>query len=261
MRVPIFGIDPVPASHAIVIGASSGGVSALLELVPGAARSQCGALAWCCMWARNTASCRNCWARAASCRPLHPQDGQALKPGTIYVAPPDHHMLFTADMVRLSRGPRENHARPALDPLFRCAALEWRERVIGVVLTGDLDDGTAGLQAIKACGGTAVVQDPAARSSPACRPVRWPTWRWIFACRWPRSRRCWRGWRAGRRAQPAPVPDTGARQSRFLRESKPWRTWRSRHAVHTDLSRLRRRLVGTQGHEAPALSLPHRPRL
>src|SRR5687768_2900260 len=92
---------------------------------------------------------------------VHARDGQPLERGTLYVAPPDHHMLFGATAIRLSRGPRENHARPALDPLFRSAALEWRDRAVGVVLTGYLDDGTAGLAAIKACGGTTVVQDPA----------------------------------------------------------------------------------------------------
>lgn len=100
-------------------------------------------------------------SRRAAWPAVHPQHGQTLEPGTIYVAPPDRHMLFKGDMIQLSRGPRENHARPALDPLFRSAALEWRKRVIGVVLTGDQDDGTAGLAAIKACGGIAIVQDPA----------------------------------------------------------------------------------------------------
>jgi two-component system chemotaxis response regulator CheB len=83
-----------------------------------------------------------------------------LEPGTIYVAPPDHHLLLTPENLELSRGPRENHARPAIDPLFRSAALEWGARAIGLVLTGHLDDGTAGLGAIKACGGQAIVQDP-----------------------------------------------------------------------------------------------------
>jgi two-component system, chemotaxis family, protein-glutamate methylesterase/glutaminase len=151
---------PVPRPHAIVIGASSGGVSALLELVaglPADLNAVIGVVLH--VGSRHSIlpellSHRACWPAA------HPQDGQALEPGTIHVAPPDHHMLFTASSVFLSRGPRENHARPALDPLFRSAALAWRERVIGVVLTGDLDDGTAGLAAVKACGGTAIVQDP-----------------------------------------------------------------------------------------------------
>lgn len=87
-------------------------------------------------------------------------DGTVAVPGTIYVAPSDHHMLLDAGRIRLSRGAKENHARPAIDPLFRTAALEYGSRVIGVVLTGLLDDGAAGLRAIKDCGGTTVVQAP-----------------------------------------------------------------------------------------------------
>jgi two-component system chemotaxis response regulator CheB len=97
----------------------------------------------------------------------HAADGEELRPGRIYVAPPDEHMLFTPGRVRLSRGPRENHARPAVDPLFRSVALGWGSRAIGVVLTGDLDDGTAGLAAIKECGGIAVVEDPATALEPS----------------------------------------------------------------------------------------------
>jgi two-component system, chemotaxis family, protein-glutamate methylesterase/glutaminase len=91
---------------------------------------------------------------------VHVDDGQPPLPGRIYVAPPDHHVLLDGDSLRLSKGPKEHHARPAIDPLFRSAALSRGKDVIGVVLTGLLDDGTAGLQAIKQCGGVAVVQDP-----------------------------------------------------------------------------------------------------
>jgi two-component system chemotaxis response regulator CheB len=90
----------------------------------------------------------------------HPSDGELIEKGRIYVAPPDYHLLVNKGSMRVVRGPQENRFRPAIDALFRSAARAYGSRVIGVVLTGYLDDGTVGLQAVKKCGGVAIVQAP-----------------------------------------------------------------------------------------------------
>jgi two-component system, chemotaxis family, protein-glutamate methylesterase/glutaminase len=157
----------MPAPNVIVIGASTGGVSALFELaagLPAAINAVIGVV----LHVGGNASLMPELLRARCALPaVHPADGDRLESGKIFVAPPDHHMLFTRDAVRLTRGPRENHARPAIDPLFRSVAIEWGPRAIGVVLTGALDDGTAGLAAIKECGGVAIVQDPLTAVDPS----------------------------------------------------------------------------------------------
>ncbi len=88
------------------------------------------------------------------------ENGMLIENGHVYLPAPDHHLLVVDNRIMLGRGPRENMVRPAIDPLFRSAALHYGPRVIGVVLSGFLSDGAAGLTAIKRCGGMALVQDP-----------------------------------------------------------------------------------------------------
>jgi two-component system chemotaxis response regulator CheB len=94
-------------------------------------------------------------------------DGQRLAPGRVYVAVPNRHLMVQDGRIRLTRGPRECFARPSIDVLMRSAAYEFGERVIGVVMTGTLDDGTGGLWAIKDRGGLAIVQSPEEAAFPS----------------------------------------------------------------------------------------------
>jgi two-component system, chemotaxis family, protein-glutamate methylesterase/glutaminase len=99
-------------------------------------------------------------SRHAAFRPALATDGERFERGRIYIGPPDSHLLLKTATMLVTKGARENRSRPAIDPWFRSAAVAHGPRVIGVVLTGMLDDGTAGLIAIKRCGGMTVVQDP-----------------------------------------------------------------------------------------------------
>lgn len=94
------------------------------------------------------------------------EDGRQIERGHVYVAVPERHLMLHHNHVMLRRGPRENMARPAIDPLFRSAACTFGARAVGVVLSGALNDGSAGLRAIRRCGGVAVVQDPAEAAYP-----------------------------------------------------------------------------------------------
>jgi two-component system chemotaxis response regulator CheB len=99
-------------------------------------------------------------SRAGRLPAVNARNAERLTPARVYVAPPDFHLTIEPGRVRVTKGPRENRFRPAIDPLFRSAAQVYGPGAIGVILTGNLDDGTAGLWAIKQLGGVAIVQDP-----------------------------------------------------------------------------------------------------
>ena len=147
-------------SSIIVIGASAGGVAALRSLAAalpstlsapvlvvlhiGAYRSELPAL-----------------LNAAGPVPAkHAEEGETIFAGRIYVAPPDRHMIVADGRLRLLRGPKENCARPAIDPLFRSVAESYGSDAVGVILTGNLNDGALGLFELKRRGGVAIGQDP-----------------------------------------------------------------------------------------------------
>jgi len=147
----------------IVIGASAGGVQTLKELVQELPEHLPASL-FIVLHTANQGGDSLLPAILERKGPLPaqaPVDKTPFEKGRIYVARPDHHMLIERDVIRIVRGPKENRHRPSVDPLFRSAAWSHGPRVVGVVLSGTLDDGAAGLWAIKTCGGVTVVQDPA----------------------------------------------------------------------------------------------------
>lgn len=146
----------------IVIGASAGGVEALSRLVADLPGDLPATVFVTVHFPRDSHSVLpRILTRRGRLAASHPDDREPIRRGHIYVAPPDHHLLVREGVIRLVRGPTENGNRPAIDPMFRSAAITYGARVIGVVLTGTLDDGTAGLFAITRRGGVGVAQDPA----------------------------------------------------------------------------------------------------
>ena len=152
----------------IVIGASAGGQSALGELVAQLPADFPAAIL--IVHHMAATSSNDAMLRMLADKGNLPckqaiQHG-AIKSGCIYLAQPDHHLMISQGKTLVTKGARENRSRPAIDPLFRSAAVEFGNRVIGVVLTGYLDDGTSGMEVIRRCGGVCVVQDPADAAYP-----------------------------------------------------------------------------------------------
>jgi two-component system chemotaxis response regulator CheB len=159
----------VPEGHGhdiITIGASSGGLDALRVLVQNLPRKLPAAI-FIVMHVGVRSHLSEILHQLCALPVIPAESGARIRPGAVYVATPGRHLLIHDGHILLRRGPRENMARPAIDPLFRTAAASFGGRVIGVVLSGALNDGTAGLGAIKRCGGLAVVQDPADASVPS----------------------------------------------------------------------------------------------
>jgi two-component system chemotaxis response regulator CheB len=151
----------IAPARVIGIAASAGGVEALRAVVRDLPADLPAAI---CIVLHIPATGRSLLApildRASALTAIVAQDGQPLLPGVIYVAPADHHLLVRANTLELSRGPKENGVRPSADPLFRSLARAWGPAAIGVVLSGALDDGSAGTVTLAESGATVIVQDP-----------------------------------------------------------------------------------------------------
>ena len=145
----------------VVIGASAGGVEAVSHLVRGLPTDFPGAVFVTMHFPpHSTSVLPRILERAGKLPASHPEHGMRIERGHVYVSVPDFHLMLAGRRVYLVRGPTENGTRPAVDPMFRSAAVSHGSHVIGVVLTGNLDDGTSGLLAIKRRGGRTIVQDP-----------------------------------------------------------------------------------------------------
>jgi two-component system chemotaxis response regulator CheB len=144
----------------IVIGASAGGIEALQEILSSFPHDFGASILIVIHTAPRDGHLAEVLARSAHMVATDAEHGKHIKRSQIYVAPPDQHLIVDDTRVVLSRGPKVNRHRPAIDPLFESAAKVFRKGLVGVVLSGYLDDGTAGLAAIKAGGGISVVQDP-----------------------------------------------------------------------------------------------------
>jgi two-component system chemotaxis response regulator CheB len=149
------------SGRVIVIGASAGGVEALKEVVSAIPRNlPAPVFVVLHIPPYVHSSLPDILSRVGALTAIHAKDGALIENGIIYVAPPDHHLLIEAGRIGVKKGPKENRFRPSVDALFRSAAYVYGSKVIGVVLSGALDDGTSGLWSVKRLGGIAIVQVP-----------------------------------------------------------------------------------------------------
>jgi two-component system chemotaxis response regulator CheB len=159
--------DEGPRRDIVTIGASAGGVEALKALVTRLpADLPAAILVVLHISGERESILHDILDRAGPLAARRVADGEEVQPGRIYVARPDLHLMVEGHRIRLQRGPRENRSRPSVDVLFRSAARAYGARVLGIVLTGSLSDGTPGLLAIKRRGGVGAVQDPAEAAYP-----------------------------------------------------------------------------------------------
>jgi two-component system chemotaxis response regulator CheB len=161
-------MNQIRNSMLIVIGASAGGMAALKKLVAQFPKDFPAPIFIVNHMSADTTgeALVKVLNESGSLTCVHAHDEQAFTSGNIYLAPSDQHMLIVKGKILVTKGARENRSRPAIDPLFRSAAVAYGNRVIGIILTGHLDDGTSGMMAIKRCGGVCIAQDPMDASYP-----------------------------------------------------------------------------------------------
>lgn len=152
----------------VVVGASAGGIEALQQILAGLPKDLNAAVLIVLHTSSHPESLLpQILQRSCKLSVVHPKDGEEFVRGKVYIARPDFHLIVEGRLLRVIQGPRENLHRPAIDPLFRSAAASYGPRVIGVILTGSLDDGTAGLMVVRARGGAAIVQSPSSAMFPS----------------------------------------------------------------------------------------------
>ena len=152
----------------ILIGASAGGVEAISKVLAGLPKDFNAAIA---ITLHRGASHASLLTEVLGARSklevVQARNAEPFSQGRVYLAPPDHHLTFSGGFIELDHGPREQHARPSVDVMFRSGARDFGARVIGVILTGNLIDGVAGLSAIKRHGGLSLAQEPAEAVAPS----------------------------------------------------------------------------------------------